>query len=349
MSYSIQELSEGNAGAWDDFNNQCSGGTFFHNTKWKSVLENTLDIGLKYWFLRRGQEIIGVFPLRHRTIAFLKGLDPIPYSEFNSILLNDNFSPRDLNEVLALFASKYSFCSLNMSNKKLLDHIEYNHYPSDNIGNMVLDLHQNPPESIWESFPAKKGQRKFIRRFDEKGFQIHEVRQHEDLQIFYQYYAENLMRINGDMLPLTFFLRLLETYSQDEMRVTLLSKGDIYAGGLLTFVHPASKTAYFQYLSLNRSLPNTYHPTYSLFWEGLNWAWDNGYQKISFGRQKMDPNNARFRIKTDFGAEYLPIYSRVILFSKATSLLYRLKEIHHGSQHEQNSSINRRSWECDEM
>ena len=64
------------------------------------------------------------------------------------------------------------------------------------------------------------------------------------MKTFYQYYAENLMRINGDTLPLTFFQKLLETYSQDEMRVTLLSKGDIYAGDC-TFIHPASKTAYF--------------------------------------------------------------------------------------------------------
>ena len=140
------------------------------------------------------------------------------------------------------------------------------------------------------------------------------------------------MRINGDTLPLTFFQKLLETYSRDEMRVTLLSKGDIYAGGLLTFIHPASKTAYFEYLSLNRSLPNTYHPTYPLFWEGLNWAWNSGHQKISFGRQRMDPENARFRIKADFGAEYVPIHSSVILFSKTTSLLYRLKEVYYGSR-----------------
>lgn len=329
MGYSIQELSEENAGAWDEFNNRCPEGTFYHTTKWKSTLENALKIDLKYWILRKELKIVGIFPLRHRTIVFLNGVDPIPYSGFNSILLDDDFNPRDLNEILALFASKYAFFSLNMNNKALFDHIGYNHHPTDNTGNMVLDLQQKPPDSIWENFPARKGQRKFIRRFDEKGFEIRELRRQEDVKTFYRYYAENLIRINADILPLTFFQELLETYSQDEMRVTLLSKGDIYAGGLLTFVHPASKTAYFQYLSLNRSLPNTYHPTYALFWEGLNWAWEKGYQKISFGRQKMDPKNARFRIKTDFGAEHLPIYSRVVLFSKTTSLLYRLRERYH--------------------
>jgi len=158
------------------------------------------------------------------------------------------------------------------------------------------------------------------------------------MKIFHRYYAENLMRINAEVLPLVFFQKLPELFSPDEMRVTLLSKGHVYAGGLLTFMHPVSKTAYFQYLSLNRNLPNTYHPTYSLFWEGLNWAWDNGYEKISFGRQGMDTKNPRFRIKTDFGAEYIPIYSRIVLFSKATSLLYRVKKMSVGGLDEQDSS-----------
>ncbi len=332
MGYSIQELSEENAGAWEEFNNRCSGGTFNHALKWKNVLENAFNINLKYWILWRGQKPVGIFPLRNRTIAFLKGLDTIPHSECNSILLDDDFNPEDLDDVLSLFASKYSFLFLNMDKQTLSDHIGYDHYPFDNTGNMVLNLQQNPPDSIWDNFPAKKGQRKFIRRFDEKGFKIHEIRQQEEIGSFYQYYAENLMRINGEILPITFFQKLLETFSPHEMRVTSLSKGDIYAGGLLTFLHPVSKTAYFQYLSLNRNLPNTYHPTYYLFWEGLNWAWDNGYEKIFFGRQKLDPNNTRFRIKADFGAEHVPIHSRIVLLSKKAAVLYRSRELLSGGR-----------------
>jgi len=327
MGYSIQELSEENAEAWDEFNNRCPEGTFFHNIKWKKALENALNVDPTYWIISRGRKIVGIVPSKNRTLMFLKGLETLPHSEFNSILLDDNFNPQDLHEILTLFASKYSFLFLNTNKQEFLDYIEYDHYLSDNVGNMVLNLQQKPPETIWKNFPAKNGQRKFIRRFDEKGFKIHETREQEDMKTFHRYYAENLIRINTDVLPLTFFQKLPEIFSANEMRVTLLSKENTYAGGLLTFMHPASKTAYFQYLSLNRNLPNTYHPTYFLFWEGLNWACDNGYEKISFGRQKMDLKNPRFRIKADFGAEYRPIYSQIVLFSKTTSLLYRIKKL----------------------
>ncbi|RXE55849.1 hypothetical protein ABH15_06405 [Methanoculleus taiwanensis] len=343
MGYYLQELSAENTEDWEEFNNRCAEGTFFHNLKWKSVLESVLNADLKYWILQRDQKTVGIFPSRERRILFSKGLDTIPHSEYNNILLDDNVNPQDLGEAFSLFGSKYSFFSLSVRKQTLLDHIGYDHYPSGNTGNMILDLQQKPPDSIWENFPAKKGQRKFIRRFDEKGFTIHEIRRQEDIRTFYQYYAENLMRINGDLLPLIFFQKLLETFSPNEMRVTALAKGDIYAGGLLTFTHPARKTAYFQYLSLNRSLPNTYHPTYYLFWEGLNWAWSNGYEKISLGQQKLDPSNARFRIKADFGAEHVPMYPRVVLFSKATSLLYRMKKSLPGGKNPGTSHINRAS------
>lgn len=343
MGYSIEKLSEENAEAWDAFNNRCLEGTFFHTTRWKGLLEDVLKIDLRYWIIRRGQEVVGILPFMNRTIGFLKGLEPIPYSEFNSILLYDGFNPGDLNEVLALFASDHSFFFLNVNNGTLLDYVRYHHYPSESTGNMILDLQQKTPENIWENFSTRQGQRKFIRRFDEKGFTIREIREKGEIEMFYRYYAENLMRVNGNVLPFTFFRKLLETYSQDEMHVTLLSKGEIYAGGLITFVHPISRTACFEYLSLNRNLPNTYHPTYPLFWEGINWAWDNGCRKISFGRQGMDPNNPRFRIKAGFGAEYVPVHSSIVLLSRATSLLYRLKGMYDRIQPEQNVPVAGRS------
>jgi hypothetical protein len=74
--------------------------------------------------------------------------------------------------------------SLNMDKQALLEYVGYNHYSSNDFGHMMLDFQQKPPDVIWVNFPAKKGQRKFIRRFDEKGFKIREIRQQEDIRPF---------------------------------------------------------------------------------------------------------------------------------------------------------------------
>jgi lipid II:glycine glycyltransferase (peptidoglycan interpeptide bridge formation enzyme) len=110
------------------------------------------------------------------------------------------------------------------------------------------------------------------------------------------------------------------------MRITLLSKNSTVAGGLLMFTYKPQKTVYFQYLSLNRTLPNTYHPTYYLFWEAINWAWNNNYEKISFGPQHLDENNPRYRIKNEFGGNFEPIYSKMIPLTNLFTLGYKGKQ-----------------------
>ncbi len=84
-------------------------------------------------------------------------------------------------------------------------------------------------------------------------------------------------------------------------------------------------TVYLTYLSLNRNLPNTYHPSYYLWWEAINWAWNNHYEKIFFGAQHLDENNPRYRIKSEFGAKFHPIYSKRIPLTKIFSMGINLK------------------------
>jgi lipid II:glycine glycyltransferase (peptidoglycan interpeptide bridge formation enzyme) len=107
------------------------------------------------------------------------------------------------------------------------------------------------------------------------------------------------------------------------MRITLLSKDEIIAGGSLSFTYMPQKTVYGTYLALNRNLKNTYSPSYNLWWETINWAWNRNFGKISFGRQKMDVSNPRYRIKSEFGTDFIPMYSKIFSLSRIFTLAYR--------------------------
>jgi hypothetical protein len=89
---------------------------------------------------------------------------------------------------------------------------------------------------------------------------------------------------------------------------------------LLMFIYKPQKTVYFEYLSLNRNLPNTYHPTYYLYWDAINWAWNNKNEKVSFGAQRLDENNPRFKVKNELGGKFEPIYSKMIPLKKIFTL-----------------------------
>lgn len=49
MGYSIEALSESNVQQWEEFNNRSPEGTLFHSIRWKNILEDTLNLRLRYY------------------------------------------------------------------------------------------------------------------------------------------------------------------------------------------------------------------------------------------------------------------------------------------------------------
>lgn len=325
--YYIERLNDNNAIKWEEFNNNSVEGSFFHSLKWKQIFENTSNLKMHYFLLFKNNTIFGVFPFVERKIHFFKGLVPLHgFGHYNAII-------RDYRDYSAIqyFITELqknienqnipSFICFSTLHKETIDNLKnFMIFPYADDGNMMLDLQKSPPEKIWENFSAKKGQRKFIRRFDEKGYCTTEINSRDDLKLFYKYYKENVNYIGGSLHPFSHFTDLWNNLLSDEMRITVLSKDSIVAGGLLTFTYKPKKTVYFAYLSINRSLPNTYHPTYYLFWEAINWAQNNNYEKISFGPQYFNENNPRYRIKTEFGGTFVPIFSKMIPLKRIFTL-----------------------------
>ncbi|WP_292365254.1 GNAT family N-acetyltransferase [Methanoculleus sp. UBA208] len=329
MTYSIEPLSESNACRWEEFVNRSREGTPFHGVRWKNALEDVLKLKVRYYLILDDRKVIGICPFVEQSMKRFRGLNGIPRSEYNNIILDETFDADHINDILSLFSKRYSFLYFNTYDPGLPDKIGYHTVPNEDGSNVILDLNRNPPETIWKEI-LSKDERYKVTRFEKGGFTVQEMEQGHGIEQFYRYYSDNLNRINGYVLPFTFFQRLLDAFSQNEVRIALLTRNGVFAGGNLAILDPARKTAYFQYLALNRDLPNKYSPTYYLSWEGINWAWENGYERISLGRER--PDNPRVRSKRKFGAEPLPIHSRVVLLSKTASLLYQLKKSISGSE-----------------
>jgi len=322
MTYSIELLSGNNAHQWEEFNAHSREGTLFHNLRWKEILEEEFGLNLKYYLIRDDRKVIGICPFIARSVGLFQGLESIPHSEYTNAILDDSFDASQIDHLLSLFKTECSFLQIDTYNPEIPNTITYSNFLSEDAGNMVLNLKQKPPEVVWETLSKKTI--KSIRRFDKEGFEIHELSRRSDIEQFYRYYAKNVAHIKGEILPLTFFERLWDAFSPGELRVAVLVKNDLCAGGTLALLEPVRKTVYYEYLALNRDLPH-YTPDHYLSWDLIKWASDNDYEKISFGRQRLDPDNPRFRYKAKFRAEHIPIHSRLVIFSKAMSMLYQLK------------------------
>jgi hypothetical protein len=329
--YHLEKLNDDNAEKWEDFNNHSAEGSLFHSLRWKELVKKTSGIAEQYFLLFKNGEVIGLFPFIGHDIGFFRGLVPQNDPQRLPAILRDYHDPLVMNSVIRdlqkvrIDGKRISFIRFSTVHEETLNTITTHPLlPVNNEGDMILNLSELSPEKIWNSFSAKKGERKFIRRFDKDGFVLTEANSPDDLELFYKFYEENITYVKGTVQPISRFSELKSSLS-DKTRITLLSKGPIFAGGMLQLLDHPRKTVHTLYLSLNRNLPANYHPPYYLWWEAINWAWENHYEKISMGVQHLDENNPRTQVKYALGARFKPMYSTMIPLTTTFTLSYKGK------------------------
>ena len=240
MDHRVERLNDTNAEKWEEFNRNSTEGSFFHSLKWKQIAERDPNYKPDYYLLFKDDAVSGIFPLVESDIRPFRGLVPSTNPHRLHGILDDYSDPESIHYIITELKKinrhphSISFLCLSTLHQQVIDNItQHPVFPFANDGHQVLDLSECPPEEIWRSFSAKKGQRKFIRRFDENGYRVAEVHSRDDLQLFYQYYMENIefhWRHSSSILPLH---RFVGSLTPDEMRVTLLTNDSIVAGGLL--------------------------------------------------------------------------------------------------------------------
>jgi hypothetical protein len=259
--YRLEHLGDENAGQWEEFNASSPEGSPFHSLRWKRVLENGLGASCDYLVLLKDENVFGLFPFVRQTIRGFKGYVPPDTPISLHAILEDYRDPLAISCVLRKLQRvrnplRLSFVSLSALRPELFDTITTHPlYPYAHDGDMILDLGECPPETIWNAFSASR--RKTIRRFENNGFEITEEHSLDALELFYRHHAANLKYIGGTLHPFSYFVELWNAMS-DEIRLTILSKGPVVAGGLLQLTEERRKRLYTLYLSLNRDLPQRF-------------------------------------------------------------------------------------------
>ncbi|MHA1381615.1 MAG: hypothetical protein ACTSRG_24875 [Candidatus Helarchaeota archaeon] len=331
----IEQLNPNNENDWEEFNEKIEGGSFFHTLKWKTVLEKSFGCKPYYFLVYRNKKVISICPFYEYNIKFLKGLVPLPHSDCCYLLIDKkNWSKYAVKKILLKAKKiskqhKVSFIFVNnldekINNRFIEDFSPLYHHVQ---GNMTLDLSKIGPKKIWHDIftvRAKGRPRKFIRVFEKENFKIKKVETIKDLEIFYKYYKANLEFKNAKPYDFSHFKILWNTYSSEEMIITLLHKNDFIIGGLLAFLFPPKKTMNLRYLSINRNVPNRYHQTYLLYWDAVLRASNLGYRTVNFGSTANNPNDRRFRIKASFGCSFEEIHSVFICLSNYSKFMYNL-------------------------
>jgi hypothetical protein len=335
MPFHIEDLNQNNASDWEALNQRSGDGSVYHTLRWKDVLERSFGIKSHYFIIYEKDRPIALCPFFEKPLRGLRSLVPPPSTDLNNVIVTDPSNKSTVRDILlksidVAKKNRLAFIIMVSSKAETADSIQalapFEHkkaVPFPVNGYLRLDLREYNPSYIWDKvFTSKKSQKKYIRRFEQSGYEFRDSKDKKDIDHFYRYYTLNLNHIGATPFDRSHFDVIFDTFQNDELRLTLLEKGDEVAGGLLALQYPQKNRMYLKYMAINRDIPNTFHPPYALYWDAINYAFNNGYDELYFGTNTNDPTDKSFRIKKEFGCSYCNSYGVIIPMNRLYGTLY---------------------------
>ena len=329
MNYHVEKLNEANSNDWDNFNNNHVDGSIFHELRWKNVLEGINGNVAQYHLVYSGNQVVAICPFFISHLKGFKGLQVLPSSEYNYILIDKDHMNQDLLKTIIkngqdlMKKNHLSFYQINIKDQTMQNLIrDYTTLKPYISANMILDLNKYPPNILWNDvFNAKSGQRKYINRYKKEDVDLYISNSNDDIELFYNSYKSTNEYKNRKGFKIEHFKKIAKLYKNNENQIFFLKKCDDVLGSLYTILW-RNEIMIFRYLSINRKLQSNYPITYPLFWNAVVFANEHGIRKINFGMTPLNVNDATYRIKYNFGCQLEKYYCNVFSNSKLFSFSY---------------------------
>ena len=290
----IRPFRAGDERLWDDFVRAQSGGTFFHLSGWRRVIERAFRHRTYYLVAERGEILTGVLPLAH-----VKSL------LFGSSLISNAFAVRGgplAADVESLYALEDA--ALRLMEDLAVPVLELRDFSasradwpsrSDLYANFRAALDPSVERNM-NSIPRK--QRAMVR----KG--IHnQLRSEIDdgTDRLYRIYAESVHRLGTPVFAKSYFQILREEFSEFCDIVTVSYKENAVASVLNFYFRDEVLPFYGGGVQAARGLAaNDF-----LYWEVMRRACERGYRVFDFGRSKVGTGSYAF--KRNWGFQPTPL------------------------------------------
>jgi len=288
----------GDALAWDAFVRRTPGGSIFHLTGWKEVIEETFGFRPHYLVARCGGEIAGVLPLFElRAPLMERCLLSLPFAVDAGVCSTDAAAQRALaSAALALGAARGArYVELRDGYDAPGFQVREGRY-----WRFRRPLHGDDAANL-AATPAKR--RNMIRQGTRHGL-VARV-DAADLPAFHDLYARTAHRFGTPVFPLRFFRRVLERLPDETALMTVRLGATPVAGALAFFFagvvcpyYVGSRRDFFRYAG------NDF-----LYWQLMRYAAARGARLFDFGRSKT--GTGAYTFKRLWGFEPEPLRYRV--------------------------------------
>ena len=272
---------------WDQFVLGHANGTFFHQSAWKRVMEETYGFSARYFCAIAGAKICGVAPafLISNWIAG-KCLLSLPFAVYGGICAADLETETLLLKHLEKLASEEGVQHLELRERG--GNLREGYLPNPRYSTFRIPLSRDT-EALYKALP--KDIRYMIRKGEKAGLRTR--RGFDQLDVFYQLMVVNLRRLGTPAFPMALFENLIREYGE-QVDLTVVYSGDKpVAGGMSFRFREWLQPYYVGSLDEAKSLAaNNF-----LWWEMIKLAAETGHHTFDFGRSKNGSGNFDFKKK----------------------------------------------------
>lgn len=292
---SVQEDS-----AWDTFVRSSPGGTLFHLSAWRRVVEEVFRHTPHYLLAIEEGEIRGVLPL-FKIWGILSGrvLISVPYGVYGGLCGADRKARQALlNEARRLAV------------RDRVQHIELRHrydpepgLPTKSLYVSFAKLLDADPDVNFGSIPGK--QRRWIRKGMKNGLEGR--RGWEPLGEFYEIYVANMRRHGSPPFPRRLFEAIRDHFCKEAQLLTIWHEGRMVAG-VISFFYQDRVMPYYG-AALEEAFALAVNDF--MYWELMRESCLGGYRVFDFSRSRQ--GSGSFDFKRHWGFEPEPLAYQYLL------------------------------------
>ena len=116
--YKVSLLQDNDHKRWDEFVEASPGGTFFHLSGWKNILEQVLRHPTRYFLCERQGSVVGVLPLAQvKSLLFGNVLVSLPFLVYGGAVSSDPVAEEMLVDAARDEATRMGVDHLELRNK----------------------------------------------------------------------------------------------------------------------------------------------------------------------------------------------------------------------------------------
>ena len=291
----IKTLNNASIKQWDEYVENSSSATFFHQAGWKEVIEKAFGHQAYFFYLEQEGKVIGILPLVHvKSLLFGNSLSSCAFCVYGGIVADNKDAYAELDKKACELAEELGVDYLEMRNRTQVT-------PERPYKELYVTFRKEleaDEEKNMLAIPRK--QRAMIRKGIKAGLSS-EI--DEGIERFYQAYSESVRNLGTPVFSKKYFQILKQVFKQQCEIVTIVDKNTQLIGSVMNFYFKDEVLPYYGGGTVHA---RAVQGNDFMYWEVMRRAVEKGIKIFDYGRSKEGTGSYRF--KKHWGFEPKPLY-----------------------------------------